>query len=318
MKLDLTGLIAAPHTPLSNDGSLNPEQVKRQAQWLERSGVVGAFIGGTTGEWCSLTTDERKELLTAWGQIDTGLARIAHVGHNAQRDAVDLARHAARHGADAISAVAPSFLKPGTPQAVADYFAPIAAAGDGLPFYIYHIPGLSGVNVPPHLQIAACAKAIPNFVGLKFTDPDLSAYARCQQRYGDQYELMWGVDEVLLSALPLGAKSAVGSTYNYAAPLFNEMIDAYRQNNHDQARQQSMRAVQLVDLLLEFGVLAAGKALMTLRGVDCGPTRSPVPTLAPDRREALYERILSAGLLDEVPESRAKHARTNTQAVPAK
>ena len=174
MSLRIKGLVSAPHTPFQVDGSLAPDQVAPQADWLVRSGVVGAFIGGTTGEWCSMTTDERKALFDAWAQADAKIARIAHVGHNCQRDAAALSAHAAKLGFDAISGVAPSFLKPGSARAIADYFAPIAAAGDGLPFYIYHIPGLSGVNVPAHLQLEACAKGVPNFAGFKFTDPDLS------------------------------------------------------------------------------------------------------------------------------------------------
>lgn len=301
MGLGIKGLVSAPHTPFHTDGSLAPEQVAPQADWLVRSGVVGAFIGGTTGEWCSMTTDERKALFDAWGQSDAKITRIAHVGHNCQQDAAALAAHAAKLGYDAVSAVAPSFLKPGSAQAVADYFAPIAAAADGLPFYVYHIPGLSGVSVPAHEQVTACAEYVPHFAGFKFTDPDLFAYARCMQRYGDRFEFMWGVDEILLAALPYGAQSAVGSTYNYAAPIYNNMIAAYRAGDAEAARRDAGRSVALVDLLLEYGVMQAGKALMTLRGVECGPTRLPVPPITEAKRDELFDRIQEAGLLDEAP-----------------
>ncbi|MFI4861635.1 MAG: dihydrodipicolinate synthase family protein [Phycisphaerales bacterium JB063] len=310
MTLNLKGLVAAPHTPFHEDGSLAPEQVAPQAQWLARSGVVGAFISGTTGEWCSMTTQERTVLFEAWAQCDTKVTRIAHVGHNCQADAIELASQAGKLGLDAISAVAPSFLKPGSPKAVADFFAPIAAAGGGLPFYVYHIPGLSGVNVPAHEQVEACAQCVPHFAGLKFTDPDLFAYARCMQRYADRFEFMWGVDEILLAALPYGAQSAVGSTYNYAAPIYNNMLAAYHTGDTLRARQEAARSVALVDLLLEFGVMQAGKALMTLRGIECGPTRLPVPPLSQARREALFERVNEAGLLDEVPDPQSAAKRS--------
>jgi len=317
MVLDIKGLISAPHTPFNADGSLAPQQVAPQADWLVKSGVVGAFIGGTTGEWCSMTTDERKVLFDAWSQADAKITRIGHVGHNSQQDAAALAAHAAKCGFDAISGVAPSFLKPGSAQAVADYFAPIAAAGDGLPFYIYHIPGLSGVGVPAHEQVEACAKGVPHFAGFKFTDPDLFAYARCMQRFGDRFEFMWGVDEILLAALPYGAQSAVGSTYNYAAPIYNHMIAAYRAGDMARARHEAGRSVALVDLLLEYGVMQAGKALMTLRGVECGPTRLPVPPITEAKRDELFERVQKSGLLDDVPDSPAAGS-DRLQATPAK
>lgn len=310
MKLNLQGLISAPHTPMHDDGSLNLDAVQRQADWLSRSGVVGVFLGGTTGEWSSMTTSERARLQSAWGQLETPLKRIAHVGHNCQQDAIDLATHAARAGLDAISAVAPSFLKPGSAKCLAEFFAPIAEAAPHIPFYVYHIPGLSGVNIPPMQQIEACAKTIPTFAGVKFTDPDVHAFARCQAAYGRDYELMWGVDELLLAALPYGAVSAVGSTYNYAAPLYNDMIEAHTRGDHERARRQSERVVAMVDLLIEYGVLAAGKALMSLRGVDCGPVRSPAKPLSEERRLQLFDRVVAGKYLDPVPEIVITNAKT--------
>ncbi len=303
MTLGIQGLVSAPHTPFHEDGALAPEQVAPQARWLERCGVAGAFVSGTTGEWCSMTTDERKVLFEAWSACDARLVRIAHVGHHCQADAVALSAHAAELGFEAVSAVAPSFLKPGSARAVADYFAPIAAAGGGLPFFVYHIPGLSGVTVPAHEQVAACAQHVPHFAGLKFTDPDLFAFARCMERFGDRFEFMWGVDEVLLAALPYGAQSAVGSTYNYAAPIYHGMIEAYHAGDTARARREAGRSVALVDMLLEYGVMQAGKALMTLRGVECGPTRLPVPPLSMEKRDELFTRVRDAGLLDPVPDA---------------
>ena len=302
MKLNLKGLVAAPHTPMNRDASLNLDLVDQQAAWLHRCGVVGVFLGGTTGEWSSMTTDERKSLQVAWSKVSSPLTRIVHVGHNCQRDAIELASHAAASGLEATSAVAPSFMKPGSASALADFFAPIAYAAAELPFYIYHIPGLSGVTISPVEQIEACAKVIPNFAGLKFTDPDLYAFARCKETYGDRYELMWGVDELLLAALPYGAVSAVGSTYNYAAPLYTTMLDAYANGHHERAREQAEKVVKLVDLLIEYGVLAAGKALMSLRGIDCGPVRSPVAVLSDQKKQELFDRVRAEKLLDPVAE----------------
>ena len=302
MPLNMKGLISAPHTPMNDEGALNCEAVQSQADWLVRSGVVGVFLGGTTGEWSSMTTAERASLQTAWGQADTTLTRIAHVGHNSQQDAIDLATHATKAGVEAIAAVAPSFLKPDSAQALAEFYAPIAEAAPSLPFYIYHIPGLSGVNISPMEQIEVCGRMIPSFAGMKYTDPDLFSFARCQARFAGTYELMWGVDEMLLGALPFGAKSAVGSTYNYAAPLYLDMIKAYELGEHERAQYQGQRVVKLVEILLEFGVLAAGKALMSLRGVECGPARQPVQQLSQARMQELFDRVDDAELLDPVPE----------------
>jgi len=68
MKLD--GLIAASHTPMNDDFSVNYEQVPAQAGHLAKLGVRGVFVGGTTGECQSLTTGERQKLFEAWGSTE--------------------------------------------------------------------------------------------------------------------------------------------------------------------------------------------------------------------------------------------------------
>src|SRR5947209_17091760 len=104
MTLRLTGLVAAPHTPLHADGSLNLAAIECQAQLLLETGVRGAFVCGTTGESHSLTVEERMQVAARWLQVAGGrLPVVVHVGHNCLADARALAAHAQRIGADAIA-----------------------------------------------------------------------------------------------------------------------------------------------------------------------------------------------------------------------
>ena len=99
--MQLTGLIAAPHTPFNPDFTLNLEVVPLQARHLADSGVKGVFVAGTTGECHSLSSDERAELFTAWGEVARahGIKFIAHTGHNSLPDARALAKSARAAGA---------------------------------------------------------------------------------------------------------------------------------------------------------------------------------------------------------------------------
>src|SRR6185437_2991480 len=117
----ISGLIAAPHTPMHADGTINFHIIEEQVRVLVEGGVSGAFVCGTTGEGLSLTTDERKQMLERWVGAAAGhLPVIAHVGHTSVADATALAAHAARSGAAAISTLAPCFFKPGS---IADLIA---------------------------------------------------------------------------------------------------------------------------------------------------------------------------------------------------
>ena len=112
MKLDLTGLIAAPHTPMHDDGSLNLDVITQQAAHLRRNGVVAAFICGTTGEGVSLTSDERRRVAERW-RAEAGSVRVlVNVAHDSTAESRALAAHAAQIGADAVATMATSFFRP--------------------------------------------------------------------------------------------------------------------------------------------------------------------------------------------------------------
>src|SRR6187431_1246074 len=113
-KLQLTGLIAAVHSPFHTDGSLNLTVVEKQAAHLLSNGILTAFICGTTGESHSLTLEERRALAARWMEVARGtlLKVIVHVGANCLADARALAVQAQQLGAFAISALAPSYFKP--------------------------------------------------------------------------------------------------------------------------------------------------------------------------------------------------------------
>ena len=178
------------------------------------------------------------------------------------------------------------FLKPtGVAQAI-EFCRPIAAAAGDLPFFYYHIPSMSGVQLSIVELLGQVAARIPNFRGVKFTHPDLMEFQRCLHAYGDTFELAWGVDEVLAGALAIGATAAVGSTYNYAAPLYNRMIAAYAANDFVTVRECSATVCEMVAVLLKHGVSRTGKATMSLVGIDCGPPRAP---LTPITREEWTE-----------------------------
>lgn len=295
MNLGLRGLIAAPPTPFDAAGSLLTDRVADQARLLVADGVVGAFVGGTTGESTSLTIAERRLLLDAWCKHRDQLTILAHVGHHSIVEAEELAFHAQAAGAHAVSAMAPSFFKPATPEAAVDWFARIAAAAPELPFYAYLIPGMTAVRLSPEEQLAGCLERIPNFAGVKFTDPDLFAFARCKAAFGDRCELVWGVDELILAALPFGVEAAVGSTYNFAAPTYLALWEAFRGGDLETAREIAFRVAQMVQVLIEHGVLASLKVLMRERGIECGTPRAPLAPLDETAAAEMVARVRAFG-----------------------
>ncbi len=303
----LTGLIAAPFTAMHGDGSVNLDMVPRQAEDLVQSGVSGVFICGTTGEGPSLTTEERMQLAVEWRRAaGSELKVIVHVGHTSLLEAQRLAEHAQRIGADAVATMAPFFFKPAGVGDLVEFCAEVACAAPELPFYFYHIPSMTGVDVPMHDFLAEAAGRIPNLAGIKYTHEDLMDYSRCVGFDGGRFNLLFGRDEMLLAALTVGAEGAVGSTYNFAAPYYHEVIRAYRAGDLQAARSAQARANEVIAAFKQYGGLAAQKAIMRMIGVDCGPVRLPLRPLGCAEYEELKARLAELGFFQVVQPAASK------------
>jgi N-acetylneuraminate lyase len=294
----LHGLVAATHTPFHADGSLNLAIVEPQAAHLLKNGVSTVFIGGSTGEYSSLALEERRALTQRWTDVARGTALrvVVHVGANCLADSRILAADAQKLGAVAVSALAPSYFKPRTVDTLVACCAEIAAAAPQIPFYYYDIPALTGVSLPMTEFLEKAAAAIPNLVGLKFTNPDLMAYLQCL-RSGD-WDIPWGLDEWMLAALATGAQGAVGSSFNFAAPLYHRLIAAFQRGDLPAARDAQHRSTQLIALLARHGYMGAAKATMALLGVNVGPARLPNTNLDPDRVKVLRSELETLGFFD--------------------
>ena len=289
--LRLTGLIAAVFTPMHKDGSLNLDQVGPIVDRLVADGVSGIYVCGSTGEGPSLSTAERRSVAAAYVEAASGrLPAVVHVGHTSVSEAQDLARHARQLGADAISAVAPWYFKPSSVANLVDCLAEIAAAAPDLPFYYYHIPALTGININSVALLREAADRLPTFHGIKYTAPTVDEFQELVELDDGRFDVLFGRDEMLLSGLTAGAKGAIGSTYNLAAPLYVKLIAAFERGDLAEARRLQSLSIAAIRVLLGHGQ-PAFKALMSLIGPECGPVRLPLVTLAPDGRESLRREL---------------------------
>ncbi|MCD9527835.1 dihydrodipicolinate synthase family protein [Photobacterium carnosum] len=295
----LTGLIAAPHTPFDSLNNVNFEEIDKIAKHLIKDGVKGIYICGTTGEGIHCSVEERKAIAERWvSAIDNKLDIIVHTGALSIVDTLELTRHADTLDILATSAIGPCFFKPGSVQDLVAYCAAVAAAAPSKGFYYYH-SGMSGVNLNMEEFLIQADKQIPNLSGLKFNSGDLYEYQRCLRACNGKFDIPFGVDEFLPGALAVGAKSAVGSTYNYAAPYFNSIIDAFNKGDQDAVFNKMTNVIKLIKVLVEFGGVAAGKVAMELHGINAGNPRLPLTPLSEKQKEIVVEKMKAADFLIE-------------------
>lgn len=288
----LEGLIAAPFTPIDSNGNLNLSIVPDYYRFLKRNGIAGAFICGTTGEGVSLTLKEKRTVCRAWAlatSADKEFKVILFTGGTCIADCKELAVYARDQGIFAISFTPPFYFKPPTVDILVNCCKEVAEAVPDMPFYFYHIPTLTGVDFPMIDLLRKVDGKISNFKGIKYTAENFMDFLSCMHFQNGKYDMLWGRDENLLSALVLGCKGAVGSTYNYAAPLYFDIIAAFKNNDLQKAQTLQQQSVDMISLLGKYGGIATGKSYMKLVGLDCGEFRLPVKNMITKQFESFKE-----------------------------
>lgn len=294
----LDGLIAAPFTPMHHDGSLNLTLIPEYYNLLKANGVKGAFICGSTGEGASLSTQEKKQVAEAWAACsghDRTFKVMTLVGGTSITDCIELAVHARSVGLYGVSMTAPFYFKPASVEMLAACCIEVASKVPDMPFYYYHIPVLTGVGFPMIDLLRSLHDKLENFAGIKYTHEDFMDFLSCMHFENGRYDMLWGRDENMLAALSLGTKCSVGSTFNYAAPLYNRLIEACHSNNRDLARSLQQQAIDMIRLLGKYGGIATGKAYMKLVNLDCGKFRLPVKNMNDTEFEIFKKEVASLG-----------------------
>ena len=292
----LEGLIAAPFTPMNEDGSINLEIIESYYLALKSNGVKGAFICGSTGEGVSMTFEEKKAVYKAWAKCTRGnddFKVMAFLGGICIQDCIELAKYAEEVGLYAVSFTSPFYFKPASVEILAKACIEVAAAVPNMPFYYYHIPVLTGVGYSMFSLLQEIDGKIENFAGVKYTHEDFMDFQSCMNFNNSKYDMLWGRDENMLSALVLGTKGAVGSTFNYAAPLYHKLISSFEKNDLKTAANLQQKSIDMIRLLGKYGGISVGKSYMKLTGIDCGEFRSPVKNMSQSDYEKFKEDVNS-------------------------
>ena len=291
----INGYIAAPFTPMLENGDINPDLIPEYAELLIRAGLDGVFVNGSTGEGALLTKEERMVMAEKWIEVSAGrLKVIVHTGGTSIREQQHLASHAEKSGAYAVAAMAPAFLPPKRTEEFVEYCKAIASSAPSLPFYFYHIPPLNGFRLPLTDFLKAADGQIPNLAGVKFTDMNMFEFEQCRHIAGGKYEMLWGYDEMFLDALAYGNTSGVGGTYNHCFSLYKDMKEAYAIKDMERCRSLQHQSHQFCEILGKYrGNIMSGKRMMKFLGIDCGPNRIPMQTIS-DAEEIEIRKDLEA------------------------
>ena len=277
-----SGIYPAFLTPLDGERNFAPRVAERLFIHLLAAGVDGTYAAGSTGEGLLLPVEVRKALVeTLAALLPRGKKLIVHVGAKDVGVAVDLARHAARHGAHAISSLPPA----GDRKTVREYYATLARESS-IPLLLYYFPKAAPTAFTDSEDLLEVC-AMPNVLGVKFTDFNLYLLHRLVERGKTVFN---GYDEVLAAGLLMGASGGIGSTYNIMPQVYLEIARAAGQGEWETARMWQYRANRVIETLVKFPFAPALRAAMRHRGFDCGPNMSG-ETLSEQQRKQLLAEI---------------------------
>lgn len=290
----IIGLIDAPFTPFHENGDLNLEPIEKYAAMLQKNGLQGVFINGSSGEGYMLTTDERMQLAERWLKVaPQGFKVIMHVGSCCLRESQKLAAHAQEIGAWGIGSMAPPFPKIGRIEELVKYCEAIANSAPDLPFYYYHIPAFNGAFLPMLELLKAVDGRISNFAGIKYTFESLYEYNQCRLYKNGKYDMLHGQDETILPSLAQGgAQGGIGGTTNYNGRELVGIIEAWKNGDIETAREKQNFSQEVINVICRYrGNIVGGKRIMKLLGFDLGPNRVPFQNMTNEEEQQMRKEL---------------------------
>lgn len=290
----IIGLIDAPFTPFDAQGEVNLQPIPAYAAMLQKNGLKGVFINGSSGEGYMLTDEERMRLAEAWmAAAPEDFKVIVHVGSCCLKSSKALAAHAQSIGAWGVGAMAPPFPKIGRIEELVAYCEEIAAAAPNLPFYFYHIPAFNGAFLPMVDFLKAVDGRIPNFAGIKYTFESIYEYNQCRLYKNGKYDMLHGQDETILPSLAMGgAQGGIGGTTNYNGRCLTGIIDAWKAGDLDKARELQNFAQDVINVICHYrGNIVGGKRIMKLIGLDLGKNRTPFRNMTDDEEASMKAEL---------------------------
>ena len=225
--MKLHGIIPPMATPLSGRDELDVPGLEKLVEYILTGGISGIFILGTTGEGPSLSYHLRRELIErVCRQMHRRVPVLVGITDTAFVESVNLARHAADCGADAVVVAPPYYMPEGQPelQEWLDHLVPELP----LPLFLYNMPPLTKVSY--ELETVRRALDNPRIVGLKDSSGDLNYFknitAFAKQR--PDWIVLMGPEEKLLESLKLGGNGGVCGGANLFPKIYVRLCEAFQ------------------------------------------------------------------------------------------
>jgi 4-hydroxy-tetrahydrodipicolinate synthase len=294
MSFQPKGIIPAMVTPITSEGKINVEALRKLTNYLIDGGVHGLFPVGSQGEFYALTFEEKEKVIEVVVEEARGRVPVyAGTGAVTTREAVTLTKMAESAGVSAVSVITPFFIHPNESE-LFEYYTAVAKS-TRLPILLYNNPGRTAVNISANF--VERASSIDNIVGVKDSSGDLTLTAEYIRRTDKKFSVLAGRDTLIYGTLCYGGKGAIAATANVAPKVVVEIYEAYAAGDLKRSLEAQFRLAPL-RLAFELGTFPVViKEALTLIGIDAGIGVPPVGGMKPEAKKELKEILEAMRLL---------------------
>lgn len=284
------GHMPALVTTFTPDGDTNKDQMRGLTAYHLSKDVGGFYVCGGTGQGVHTSVANRKRAAEAViDEVAGAKPVLVHVGSMVASDAVELARHAAAHGAAAIS----SILPPGYTgmESLVAYFTELSRAAPDIPLLPYLVNATIDV---PLLVERLCA--IPTIAGTKYTGPNMDEMkkvieiGRATSKSGT-WSVMAGMDQQCVFAAMAGADGNIGSSLNVIPGPYRLIWELVGRGEHEAAMEMQLKATAIIDTMRRHNYTAGLRFGLNLLGVKCSPPCLPELPLDEESKKALQRDL---------------------------
>jgi len=276
---ELGGVYAALITPFDRRDRVNTRAIAALIDHHLTGGLTGVYVCGTTGQGMMMNLEERMAVAeAAVSSVGERGTVIVQVGAIATRESVELAQHAHKIGAHAVSSVPPIYYPVGVEGAF-EHFRAIAKATP-LPMLIYHVPYI----VQSTLGVGEYARLfrIRTVRGMKWTDPNFFLLRKIMAQASGNTVFFSGPDELMLAGLTMGTHGSIGAFQNALPDRLTAILRHYREGDLEEAEEVQHFVDDVITICQSTGAMlhALNCIAGAAAGVDLGVPRAPIPQLS--------------------------------------
>jgi 4-hydroxy-tetrahydrodipicolinate synthase len=286
--IDWQGPMPAVITPFDDKFAIDTVAMQENVDRLFDAGASGILVSGCTGEFWSLSFEERCQLFELGVACAKGRGTVlAGTGATTAAEAIRLTDAAQLAGCDGALILPPYFIRL-TVDEVFEHFATVDRAVS-MPIILYNIPGNALNAISP--QLAARLAKLDNVVAVKESSGDWNNFYSTLLAVRDELRVFCGPSSIYgVPALAAGADGLIDCFPNVWLPGGLDLFHAVREGRADAARDLQQTGRRLTDLFISEGrsLYPATKAAMTLLGFRAGDPRPPLQPLSGTALDGLH------------------------------